>query len=166
MFKSRGRVIAIIAVALMAIAGGAAFFFLGKAQSAAAPPAVKEPEPVHPGPQYVLKERIINLADPTARRYVKVAMAIEMGGAKEKEEMAKLSGEELIKKQAEFEKTLAPWAALIDDAVLSQISSRTTAELSTPEGRTQLKADIRDSINHVLHAEIATNVFFTQFVMQ
>ncbi len=117
-----------------------------------------------PGPMYVLKERVVNLADAGGRRYLKIALSLEFttGAA----EFRKAGPEERKVKQAEFEKVLAPQAPLIDDAVITVLAARTSGDLSTPEGKQKLKVDIKDTLNRLLGGEQVSNVYFTQFVMQ
>lgn len=117
-----------------------------------------------PGPIYTWKERVVNLADPGARRYLKVAMSIEF--TDQAAEFKKASAEEWKAKQTEFEKQLAPQAPMIDDAIIAMLSGRTSADVATAEGKTKLKQDIKETLNRLLGGEHVVNVYFTQFVAQ
>ncbi len=164
MKKPRGKLlIAIVVPVVLLVVGGA--FFLGSRLMA--PPQSAQaatPEPTVPGPMYVLKDRVINLADPAGRRYLKVSMSIEFEA---KSDFKKASPEERKAKQAEFEKSMAPWSAQIDDAILTLISGRSPSDLATTDGKSKLKSDIKDSVNAILKDQESVNdVYFTQFVMQ
>jgi len=152
---------------IAAIAVGA--YFLGAASApkqvdAAASQVQAEAHLAVPGPMYVWKERVVNLADQGGRRYLKVALSIEFkSGA---EDYRKASAEDRKAKSEELEKELAPQAAMMDDAVIGLLSARTAAEISTPEGKANLKNDIREKLNKTLGGDHVVNVFFTQFVIQ
>lgn len=117
-----------------------------------------------PGPMYVLKERVVNLADPGGRRYLKIGLSIEF--TTQAAEFRKAGPEERKAKQAEFEKTIAPQVPLIEDAIITTLTARTSGDLSTPEGKQRLKSDLKESLNRLLGGEQVGNVYFTQFVMQ
>ena len=165
---TRGR-LAIVVAAGVAAALGAAYFFAGPLLTGRA--AADQPTPteadsaaVSPGPMYVLKERVVNLADPGGRKYLKVAMSVEF--ATDAAEFRRASPEQRQEKQAEFDKKIAPLVPLIDDAILTVLTARTSAELSTAEGKQRLKEEIKERLNRILGREQVTNVYFTQFVMQ
>jgi flagellar FliL protein len=137
----------------------------GKAAAGQASAAeAKSPATTGPGPMYVLKDQVVNLADPSGRRYLKIGLSIEFStGAAE---FKKASPDERKAKQAEFDKALEPEVPLINDAIISLLSARSPADLSTPEGKERLKNDIKDALNRILGGDQVSNVYFTQFVMQ
>lgn len=165
---SRGKITIAVAVVAVLVAGAAAYFtgYLSFGPRTVTVQAKEEIEPpsVSPGPQYLLKERVINLSDPGGRRYVKIGISLEFswGGA----EFRKAKAEERKKKQEEFDLSLASWLPLIDDAVINLVSARTVADITTTEGKQKLKTDIKDAVNHLLGGEPVVNVLFTQFVIQ
>ncbi len=160
--------IAGVAVGLgIAVIAGAAYMVglssgAKNAAESVAPIGAQEVTP--PGPMYVWKERVVNLADQGARRYLKVGMSIEF--STHAEEFRKASPEERAQKLAEFEKSIAPNAPVIDDAIISLLSGRTSAEVGTPEGKVRLKNDIKETLNRLLGGDQVTNIYFTQFVTQ
>lgn len=166
----RGSIIGVAAgLGLALLLGGA--YMLGastaprQADASQASHASEDSTAQHgPGPMYVLKEQVVNLADPGGRRYLKVALSIEFttGAA----EFKKATAEVRKEKQAEFDKELAPQAPLIEDAIITIVAARTSGDLSTPEGKQRLKSDLKDSLNRVLGGDQVSNVYFTQFVMQ
>lgn len=163
-----GRIAAIaFGLGLAMIVGAAYLFGLPSALglSAANPASAESEAGAHsPGPMIVLKERVVNLADPGGRKYLKFAASIEFatGGA----ELRRAGAEERREKQAEFEKSLAPQVPLIEDAIITVLTARTTADVSTPEGKVRLKNDLKERLNQVLGKDQVANIYFTQFVMQ
>ncbi|MGI5835592.1 MAG: flagellar basal body-associated FliL family protein [Chloroflexota bacterium] len=117
-----------------------------------------------PGPMYTWKERVVNLADSGSRRYLKAAISIEFIDTEL--EMQRASAEERQQKQEEFNKQLAHQEPLIDDAIIALLSSKTTSDIASPEGKAVLKQEIRESLNNILGGERVVNVYFTQFVIQ
>ena len=80
--------------------------------------------------------------------------------------MQRASAEERQQKQEEFNKQLAHQEPLIDDAIIALLSSKTTSDIASPEGKAVLKQEIRESLNNILGGERVVNVYFTQFVIQ
>lgn len=117
-----------------------------------------------PGPMYQMKERVVNLADAGGRRYLKIALSVEF--TTEAAEFRKAAAEERKKKQEEFDKTLAPQVPLIEDTIISVVSSRTTVDMASPEGKQRLKTDLKDSLNRALGGDQVTNIYFSQLVTQ
>ena len=54
----------------------------------------------------------------------------------------------------------------IRDAVIGYLSTKSSAEILTAEGKEKLREEIRDSVNETLGAEDVTQVFFTEFIIQ
>ena len=54
----------------------------------------------------------------------------------------------------------------VRDALIKLLASRTPAELSSADGRQELKDLIRETVNNTVKHEIVSEVYFTQFVMQ
>ncbi len=88
---------------------------------------------------------VVNLADPSGRRYLKLAMDLEVKGP----------GEPV---QAAMSK--------IRDALLMLLSSKTAEELAGAEGKITLRKDIADRVNQVLGKPLVLRVYFTDFVIQ
>lgn len=95
---------------------------------------------------------VVNLSDEGGNRYLRVSMDIEL---KEEE----LKGEELKK---DIEKRLPK----IRDAILMIAPTKTFSDLNSQEGKTLLRNQILSSINEILSSTSATNLYFTEFVIQ
>jgi flagellar FliL protein len=106
----------------------------------------KKPEPVIL-PVFALKPFVVNLADKKSRRYLKVTMKLE------------LSNEELLE---EVDKRRAQ----LRDVVLTLLSSKTAAEISTLEGKFLLRQDIIKRVNVNLVTGKVTKVYWEEFVVQ
>ncbi|NDY58812.1 flagellar basal body-associated FliL family protein [Desulfovibrio sulfodismutans] len=88
---------------------------------------------------------VVNLADPSGRRYLKLSMDLEVKG-----------GPEAI--QGSMSK--------IRDALLMLLSSKSVEELAGVEGKIILRKDVADRINQVLGKPVVLRVYFTDFVIQ
>jgi|UniRef100_A0A7C5EU66 flagellar FliL protein len=94
-----------------------------------------------------LEPFLINLADRDARRYLKLKVELELA----QEKSAK-----------ELEKCLPP----IRDALILLLSSKAYADISTPEGKGQLKTDILQRLAAIPGGRKVKAIYFTEFVAQ
>lgn len=118
------------------------------------PKAVKiEDKSGLPGPAIKIDDHIYNLGEPN--RYMKAAMQIELNiaGMKEKEEQ-------------EFMEEVRRREPHMLDMIISEISGKTFREVSTPEGKEQLKEELRIKINAMLSRGEVKEVMFTSFAVQ
>ena len=88
---------------------------------------------------------MVNLADPNARRYLKVVLEVEV-----------TSNPELLEDNK----------AKIRDALLMLLSSKTSQDLSTLEGIILLRKEIVDRLNQAIGQPKVSRVYFTDFVIQ
>lgn len=164
------RMLAFLMVgALVGVLGS--FFILrgvmgGGGGSAPAPAVVEVVKKEFHGPVVPIKERVFNLADPNARRYVKLAMSLEFAAEDDKFEQAH-GGAESKKLVDAFVAEMGSGIDLIHDTLTSVVSSKTMAELLTPQGKEALKHEIADKLNTALPKKFRVkHVFFTDFVVQ
>jgi len=96
-----------------------------------------------------LDEFTVNLADTDRPRYLKITVVLEV------------PGEEAAHKMEEFKPQ-------VQDAIISTLTRQYYHALQSPEGKDQLKEQIKDQTDEVLSgAGIAVvQVLFTHFVMQ
>ncbi|MFP5518555.1 MAG: flagellar basal body-associated FliL family protein [Bdellovibrionia bacterium] len=92
-----------------------------------------------------LETFIINLAGSKGRKVAKVEMALEING----ESVA-----------AEIDKRKAQ----VRDIIIIILSSKTYEEVSTQEGKDNLRSEIKETINSFLTSGKISNVFFTEFI--
>jgi flagellar basal body-associated protein FliL len=141
------------------------------------------------GPTYVIKDRIVNLADPGGRRYLRYSVAIEFEAhteaalvpiAPEREGGFQLvayvpdddasyqpvtsGGKDPDK---EFQAAIKKYVPAIEDVVTTVLSSKTYDEVRSVEGKDAAKREIKDRVQRVLgDDQHVTNVYFTDFVVQ
>ncbi|MEA4855100.1 flagellar basal body-associated FliL family protein [Solidesulfovibrio sp.] len=98
-----------------------------------------------PSNNVALPAFVVNLADPNARRYLKIVLDVEMTGNPE---------------------LLEANQAKIRDALLMLLSSKTSQELSTLEGKILLRKEIVERLNQAIGQAKVARVYFTDFVIQ
>lgn len=88
----------------------------------------------------------VNLSDPAGRRYLKLGMEVEVN--------ADVSGE------------LAAQSARIRDAIIMLLAGKSYADISSPDGKVLLKAEVAARLNQILGAQRVVRVYFTDFVVE
>lgn len=153
----------IIAVVVLAGGGGGAFFFFKKKETppaAAADPAKAE-EVAKAAEQhgegaggksaegifFDLDPFVVNLADSTDVRYLKVTMKVELTQPTVKPQM-----DEHVPQ--------------IRDSLLVLLSSKDYASIRSVEGKMDLRSEIIQRINAILQGNKVKNVYFTEFIAQ
>ena len=162
------KIVGILGAALVLGAGVAAAILLGilpvpfgpMAEQRAAAEKAKPPVTV----MYPTKERVVNLTDKSASKYLKVALTLEFIDTKLKDPP---KGAAVATQQTEFTAEMSPYSAIIDDALVTTLSSKASADLLKPDGKDALKTELIERLNHVLHEEEkVVNVYFTSFIIQ
>jgi flagellar FliL protein len=152
----------IIGVAGLLVLGGGGFavwkFFLAKP---AEPPAAEatakagadkkegEAKPADkPGTVLNLEPFIVNLADTSGKRYLKLTLAVDL-----KDEAAK--------------KSLEARMPQVRDSILLLLTSKTYADISPVAGKLKLRTEVLRSLGNILGASGGVHaVYFTEFVVQ
>lgn len=88
----------------------------------------------------------VNLADPNGRRYLKLGMEVEVN--------------------ADVSKELKQQNARIRDSIIMLLAGKTYGEVSSPDGKVLLKAEIAARLNQILGAQRVVRVYLTDFVVQ
>ena len=133
--------------------------------SGSAAPAAPVAHVEYEGPLYRIKDRIYNLSDPNARRYVKMSLSLQF--AAETDKYQKAEGPEFAALLTAFELELAPEADHIQDTLTILVGSKTIGQLLSTEGKEGLKNEIVTLVNAFLEPKHhVTKVFFTDFVVQ
>ena len=141
----------IIAVLALLVAGGG--FMVWKKMSAPKEKgqivAIKEKDNANPdmGPIYPLETIIVNLLDPSGKRYLKIQIQLELDN-----ETLKV---EIDKRMPQFK-----------DAIISLLSSKTIPDINSVEGKMQLRAELAALFNQHLKSGKIANVFFMDFIIQ
>ncbi len=151
--KSKKLLIVILLVALLLLGGGGFgvyYFFLAPKPPTAEELAKMEAEKSKK-PQiltvFALKPFVVNLADNKGRRYLKVSMKLE------------LSSDELME---EVEKRQPQ----IRDVILTLLSSKTSNEVNSMEGKFLLREEIIKRVNTFLVTGKITKIYLEEFVVQ
>jgi flagellar FliL protein len=148
-----------LAVINMAVVGGVGFMLYKGKQKEAAEPKIEqvikgEAEAQHKeeheekevvGKVIPLETFIVNLAGSKGRKVAKVNMELELKGDK--------TSEEIEKRKAQ-----------VRDIIIIILSSKTYEEVSSREGKDNLRNEIKDTINSFLVSGKISNVFFTEFI--
>jgi len=150
----------IIAVVILALLGGAGFFFreqimgllgmgqqTGEQDGATGQPADgAQAEPQNTA-LVSLPTFVVNLADPLGRRYLKLSMDVEL--------LNKGAAEKIKKNESK-----------VRDAVILLLSSKTFADLSSMESKLALKDEIVSRLNQIVGGSMVLRVYFTEMVVQ
>lgn len=176
----RKRVL-LLAIPVVLVLAGVGFFLLGGA--GAAPfvlnIVINQPENDASGSQpkehhltVSLGERVVNLADPGGYRYLKVEVVVEV--AVDQKTYERLSaggggggghgsgGSGTDPLRAELDHS---WPK-IQDTLTMVLTSKTVDELSTPEGKERLKAELAGKLQPAFNEYQITEVYLIQFVIQ
>src|SRR5207244_8062472 len=88
---------------------------------------------------YTTKERVVNLTDKAASKYLKVALTLEFIDSQLKDPP---KGAAVAAQQTEFAASMSPYSAVIDDALVTTLSAKSSNDLLKPDGKDQLKNDL------------------------
>lgn len=139
----------LIVVGLLAVLGGGgagAFFYLsgGKQEADAKPTA----EAVDPGViDMQMDPFLVNLSDPGGGHYLKATLTVELEN----------------QRAADWINARLP---RVRDRVLLLLSSKTSEDLLSAEGKFRLRDDVLRAINEVMGEDRATAIYLTEFVVQ
>jgi flagellar basal body-associated protein FliL len=143
--------IIIIAVVVLLVGGFAAKTILLKP----APPDTKALAK-EPGPIYAMKDPfVVNLADGSNDHFAKVGVALRLSMLSSPL-LEPAKGTNPASMEADPE---------LRDIVITELQRHTSADLSTPEGREQVKEQIMATVNKKTDIKI-TDVYYTEFAVQ
>ena len=108
--------------------------------------------------------KIINLADADTRKYIRLTMVMEF--APDNPEYLKLSGEEQKTYISEFEAKIAKVMPIMDDVVITTLSTKKFEDLYTAEGKETLRKELITAISDRVKEFTLISVYFTEFVVQ
>jgi flagellar FliL protein len=126
---------------------GAAAWRLGIGQLAPPPPAAAAIAGTRQGTLEPMDPFIANLSDEDGRRYLKATIQVEFYDA-------------IV--PPEFHRRL-PQSR---DMLLTLFSSKTFADVRTPQGKAVLREEIVNRLNTVLNEDAVKAVYFTEFIVQ
>ncbi len=147
--KKKGKFLIVIIIALVVLLGGAAgayFLLLNKPKEGQKGEASSKTHEVA-GVNFSLEPFVVNLMDGAGTKYLKVSIQIELSEAK------------LLEKA----KNRTPQ---LRDAIITLLTSKTSDELITAEGKIIIKDEIKQRASQILGEGTVINVYLTDFVMQ
>ena len=115
------------------------------------------------GIMYQLDPKVVNLADPGGLRYLQASVVLEFRPMIEN--YSQLEEEERHLAEEKFIETIDTRRPIIDDLVMTLLSSKTFNEIATIEGKQALKEALITAINEALGYQGVLNVYFTDFVV-
>jgi flagellar FliL protein len=133
-------------------------------------PAEQEPLASHheyqPGEGIMLNmsTKIINLVDPGGHKYIRLTIVVEV--APDNPEYASLPEEEKTHYLSEFEQKLNSRLPIMDDTVITLLSTKTYEELYTADGKENLRTEIMSIFAEKLPDLQIISIYFTEFVVQ
>lgn len=150
---------------------------ISKVQTEAVEEDPEASEEVQRGIIIDLGDFILNLSDDNARKYLKVNVAVEV--TKKEAELAPPEPEKggggghghgapaPVDPMVEIQKELTQFKPAIRDAVITNLTSKTSTELATTAGKELAKEQIADEINSIFAGEREViRVSFGQFIIQ
>ncbi len=108
--------------------------------------------------------KIVNLLDPTGRKYLRVGIVLEF--APNDLKYFTMTEEEKTLFLEEFNKELNVKLPVINDVIITLLSNQTFEAVYTAEGKETLRKQIMDTINSKLPENKIIFVYFTEFVVQ
>lgn len=151
--KSKKGMVLVLAVTIALAGGGAGTFALLKMKGGGAAAAHAEEAKTEPAPEpgvISLEPFVTNLADPEGDRYVKCTLRLEL---ERRESADKLKTDEIS-------------ITRLRDRVLTLLSSKKFAEVTTSEGKQRLREELRAELEPLLQGGKMREVYYTEFLVQ
>jgi flagellar basal body-associated protein FliL len=108
--------------------------------------------------------KIINLSEASGRQYIRITIVIEL--APSDPAYFEMPVEEKSAYVAEFSAEVTSKLPVIEDALITQISTKTFEQLYTAEGKEQLRLELSNLIMQRLPDYHILSVYFTEFVVE
>ena len=99
------------------------------------------------GPLFSLDTFIVNLADQSRNRYLRVTMDLELVEATDADRLTERLSQ-------------------VRDSILMILPSKRFDDIASMEGKTALRDEIIAKLNSLYSKEVVSNIFFTEFVVQ
>lgn len=113
---------------------------------------------------YVMPERIVNLADTPGYRYLKIQITLAFADSTHRP--GELQGDALTAQQAAYKTQIDPYDPAMEDFEITTLTRKTAAELLTPQGKDALRAELLDGLRKQVPNPTLEAVYFTEFVIQ
>ncbi len=151
--KKKSKIIffLVLSICVLLLGGGGFFaymkFMAPKPKAETATPAEPTPPADTVGEMLPLEPFVVNLADPSGKRYLKVKIDLEIGKPEAVERITKA-------------------VPKLRDLVIIMLTSLTFEEVMTPEGKIRIRDELLERFNQVLRPDRIKNIYFTEFVVQ
>lgn len=157
--KSKIILIIIIVLVIIAILLGVAFYFMTKSssrnvandvaqtQSVGAESVQTDAQYITVGPDYPLDQFIVNLLTQSGRKYLKVTFSLQLTNSELKNE-------------------LNSKRAVVRNAIIEIISSKSYEQISTTRGKRKLREEITQRLNEFLVDGKVRDTLITDFAIQ
>jgi flagellar FliL protein len=152
--KGSSKLILIVGVVVLLGGGGGAAWFLGLIPGGGgggdhgeAKAEAKGHHQPQVGAMLALDPFVGNLADEDAKRYLKATLQVEFFDSTVPEEFNER-------------------APQMRDLLLTLFTSKTFAEIRSPDGKAVLREEIINRMNRALHKDLVKAVYFTDFIVQ
>jgi flagellar FliL protein len=96
---------------------------------------------------YSMEPIVVNLFDPTGKRYLQIRLAFELKDKKMEEEI-KINDPK------------------IRDVIISTLSTKTPEDVLQPEAKDLIKNELLQKINSALGEEAISNIYITQYIVE
>ena len=124
----------------------------------------KDPNAPGNGMMFNMSTKIINLADPAGRKYIRLTVVVEF--APDNPDYEKLSAEAKKTYEAEFQTKINGRMPVMDDVVITLLSTKTYDTLYTADGKEKLRTEVKNAIQAKMPDYKLLGVYFTEFVVQ
>lgn len=117
-------------------------------------PQKKKPGEVPlPGPTITITDQVYNLGE--ANHYLKAAILLELNADNRSEKQNASLLEEVKRREPQ-----------IRDLIIREVSAKTFREVNSPQGKEQLKEELKQRVNGILTRGELKRVMFTSFAVQ
>ncbi len=125
-----------------------------------------DPSTLHPGQGLMVDtgSKIVNLVDPTGRKYLRVGVVLEF--APHDPAYFEMNEEEKHAYVTTFNQEMESRLPIINDILITLFASQTFEKVYTAEGKEKLRQQIKELINQQLPEFHVIAVYFTEFVVQ
>jgi len=106
--------------------------------------------------------KIINLADPAGRKYIRITIVLEFAP---EPEFYSMDHEMQAAYRTDFTTEVTSKMPMVDDAIITWISTKTFDQLYTAEGKELLRLELLHLINERLEEDDVISLYFTEFVV-
>ncbi len=111
-----------------------------------------------------MSTKIINLLDAGGRKYIRLTVVVEV--APDNPEYEAMPEEEKTAYLTEFEDKLNARMPVMDDTVITLLSTKTYDDLYTAEGKENLRQEMMQTLSAKLPDFQILSIYFTEFVVQ